>query len=125
MSSQTHETAGLPDVPALAVTGAWETVFQGAAKEALEAALPRFLMPRRWFGAKARTIRGIRIVEAIPILPEAYLILMRADYAAGEPDTYVLPMAFMAGAAAQAFSQERPAAVIATLQTGPGQRHPV
>ena len=120
MSRQTQETAGLPDVPALAVTGAWETVFQGAAKAALEAALPRFLKPRRWFGAKARTIRGIRIVEAVPILQDAYLILLRADYAAGEPDTYVLPMAFMAGAAAQAFSQERPAAVIATLQTGQG-----
>ena len=39
MSSQMHETAGLSDVPALAVTGAWETVFQDAAKEALEAAL--------------------------------------------------------------------------------------
>ena len=120
MSRQTQETAGLPDVPALAVTGAWETVFQGAAKAALEAALPRFLKPRRWFGAKARTIRGIRIVEAVPILQDAYLILLRADYAAGEPDTYVLPMAFMAGAAAQAFSQERPAAVIATLQAGQG-----
>ena len=121
MSSQMHKTAGLPDVPALAVTGAWETVFQGAAKEALEAALPRFLKHRRWFGAKARTIRGIRIVEAVPILQEAYLILMRTDYAAGEPDTYVLPMAFMAGAAAQAFSHERPAAVIATLQTDLGR----
>jgi maltose alpha-D-glucosyltransferase/alpha-amylase len=120
MSRQTHETAGLSDVPALAVTGAWETVFQGAAKEALEVTLPRFLKHRRWFGAKARTIRGIRIVEAVPILQEAYLILMRTDYAAGEPDTYMLPMAFMAGAAAQAFSQERHAAVIATLQTGQG-----
>jgi maltose alpha-D-glucosyltransferase / alpha-amylase len=120
MSRQTHETAGLLDVPVLVVTGTWETVFQRGAKEALEAALPRFLMPRRWFGAKARTMRGIRIVEAVPILQDAYLILIRAEYAAGEPDTYVLPMAFMAGAAAQAFSRERPAAVIATFQTEQG-----
>ena len=71
MSDQANQTASLPDVSALKVSGAWETVFQGAAKAALEAALPRYLMPRRWFGAKARTIRGIGIVEAIPILPEA------------------------------------------------------
>ena len=120
MSRQTHETHNLPDLPALAVTKTWETVFQGGAKDALEAALPRFLMPRRWFGAKARTIRGIRIVEAVPVLQDAYLILMRTDYAAGEPDTYVLPIAFMAGAAAHAFSQEQHAAVIATFQTGQG-----
>ena len=120
MSRETHEPAGLPDVPVLAVTGTWEIVFQRGAKEALEAALPRFLMPRRWFGAKARNIRGIRIVEVVPILQDAYLVLIRADYAAGEPDTYMLPMAFMAGAAAQAFSRERPTAVIATFQTGQG-----
>lgn len=118
MSDQANRTADLSDVPALKVSGAWETVFQGAAKAALEAALPRYLMPRRWFGAKARTIRGIGIVEAIPILPEATLVMLRVDYTAGEPDTYVLPTAYMAGAAAQALAQERPAAVIATLKAG-------
>ncbi len=118
MSDQANRTADLPNVPALKVSGAWKTVFQGAARAALEAALPQYLMPRRWFGAKARTIRGIEIVEAVPILPDAYLVMIRVDYTAGDPDTYVLPTAFAAGATAQALAQERPAAVIATLQAG-------
>ncbi len=122
MSDQANRTVDLPEVPALKVSGrgqaAWETVFQGAAKAALEAALPRYLMPRRWFGAKARTIRGIEIVEAVLILPDAYLVMIRVDYTAGEPDTYVLPTAFVSGEAAQALARERPAAVIATLQAG-------
>ncbi len=120
MPQPIHETAALPDAPALAAAGMWETVFEGAARDALEAALPRFLMPRRWFGSKARTVRNVRIIEAVPILPVAYLVLMRVDYTRGDPETYVLPIAFVAGAAAQALSQERPAAVIATLQTAQG-----
>ena len=118
MSDQANRTAPLPDVPELEVSGAWERVFEGAAVAVLEAALPQYLMPRRWFGAKTRTIRGIRVVETIPILPMAYLVLMRVDYTAGEPDTYVLPTAFMAGGAAETFRGERPAAVIAALRTG-------
>src|SRR5512137_2175615 len=111
MSDPVNSAAVLPDVPALIVPGAWETVFQGAARASLAAALPQYLMPRRWFGAKARTIRSIEIVEAVPIRPDAYLVMIRVNYAAGDPDTYVLPMAFVGGAAAQALGQERPAAV--------------
>ncbi len=118
MSQAIHGAYGMPDVPALVATGAWETIFQGAAREALEAALPRFVMPRRWFGSKARAIRAIRITETIPILPTAYLTLMQVAYVTGEPETYVLPVAFVAGAPAQALGQERPAAVIATLKAG-------
>ena len=118
MSQAMHDAADVPGVPALDVTGAWETVFRGAAREALEAALPRFVMPRRWFGSKARAIRTIRIIETIPILRTAYLTLLRFEYVSGEPETYVLPVAFVAGATAQGLGQERPAAVIATLQTG-------
>lgn len=121
MSDSANHIASMPDAPEIAVHGAWEAIFQGVARSAFEAALPQYLLPRRWFGAKTRTIRSIRVVEALPILPEAYLVLMRVEYAAGEPDTYVLPTAFMAGAAAAAFRQERPAAVIAGLRTGEGR----
>lgn len=120
MSDQPSRIAFPPDLPALEVPGAWEAIFQLPAKAALEAVLPGYLAPRRWFGAKARTIRGVRVIETIPILPTAYLVLMQVDYAAGEPDTYVLPTAFVAGVAAETFRGERPAAVIAALRTGGG-----
>lgn len=118
MSPSTHQATGIPDLPALHAPGAWDTVFQGAAREALEATLPRFVMPRRWFGAKARTIRAIQIIEALPILPTAFLTLIRVEYAEGDAEMYALPVAFATGAPAQALRQEHPAAVIAALQAG-------
>jgi maltose alpha-D-glucosyltransferase/alpha-amylase len=118
MSDSVQKTAGLPDIPAIDAPGGWETVFEDAPREALEAALPNYLMARRWFGAKARTIREIHITETIPILPAAYVALLRVAYAQGEPETYVLPMAFAAGERAQMLSRERPGALIARLQTG-------
>ncbi len=118
MSQQPPSPALPPDLPALEVSGAWETVFHAPARAALEAALPRYLTPRRWFGSKARTIRGIAIVEAVPMLPDAYLALLRVDYTAGEPETYVLPVGFATGAAARKFMAERPTGIIAALQIG-------
>lgn len=108
----------LPAVPALHTPATWETVFAGADRAALEAALPQFVLPRRWFGSKTRTIRAIRLIETLPILPDAYLALLRVTYAEGQPETYVLPVGFVAGAEAEALARERPAAVIASLQAG-------
>jgi maltose alpha-D-glucosyltransferase / alpha-amylase len=117
MSHSVHDAADLPAVAALRTAGPWESVFHGPAREALEAALPGYVAPRRWFGAKARTTRAIRIQEAIPILPSAVLALLRVEYADGAPDRYALPIGFLAGAAGHALQGERPAAVIAALQT--------
>ncbi len=110
--------ATLPNLPALEVRGTWETVLQGAARDALEAALPAFVVPRRWFGSKARAMETIRFVETIPILQTAYLTLIRIAYADGGAETYVLPLGFATGPQAQALRQDRPAAAIATLRTG-------
>lgn len=121
MSGSTPEAKALPGVPALSTSSPWDSVFHGASRETLEAALPDFVRPRRWFGAKTRAIRAIRLNETLPILPTAYLTLIQVTYAEGDPETYVLPVAFAAGAAGQALAVERPAAVIATLAAGPEQ----
>ncbi len=118
MSHVLHDTAGLPNVPALATDGGWETIFAEPARKMLEAVLPDFVTPRRWFGSKARVIRSILIVETVPILPAAYLVVLRVEYAEGTSESYVLPVGFAAGMQAQTLRQERPAAVIATLAAG-------
>lgn len=120
MSQQFQNTTFSPDLPALEVPGAWATVFQAPAKAALEAALPRYLTPRRWFGSKARTIRRIELIEAVPLLHDAYLVLIRVDYTAGESETYVLPIGFAAGSTARKYMEERPTGMIAELRTGLG-----
>lgn len=118
MTKDKAEAVGLSDIPVLQVAERWTSVFQGAACRSLEAALPRFMLPRRWFGSKARPMAGVAISEAMPILPSAYLVMLRVEYVQGEPDIYVLPIAFASGPEAEALARERPAAVIARLRAG-------
>ena len=105
------------DHPALHAHGAWETVFQGEPRAALEQLLPGYIAPRRWFGSKARTIETAQLIEIIPITQLSYLTLVKISFTAGEPETYVLPLAFVAGEQAEVLRRERPMAVIAVLRT--------
>lgn len=85
-------------LPALAVTGSWQNLLRGRDKSALERILPQYLLGRRWFGGKARSIQSVKIVEVIPIpkdSPLAQLALIRVEYADGEPEVYRLPIAFV------------------------------
>ncbi|MEO8287168.1 MAG: putative maltokinase [Chloroflexota bacterium] len=68
----------------------------GEAKMALEAALPGYLLGRRWFGGKAKQIASVEIVEAMPLRYEAdgaYIVIIQVNYRDGEPQRYVLPLA--------------------------------
>jgi maltose alpha-D-glucosyltransferase / alpha-amylase len=108
-------------VPALTVTGSWESTFRGRGKTALEAVLPYYLKPRRWFGGKARAMRSVNIIEAIPIAqarerPKFYVALLRVDYFEGEAETYVLPLAFAAGGQADQVLSEFPQAAVVRLE---------
>jgi maltose alpha-D-glucosyltransferase/alpha-amylase len=108
-------------VPTLAVTGSWESTFRGRGKAAIEAVLPHYLKPRRWFGGKARAMRSVNIIEAIPIAqgrerPKFYVTLLRVDYFEGEAETYVLPLAFAAGGRADQVLREFPQAAVVRLE---------
>ena len=76
-------------------SGGWDAVFRGAAREKLEGALPRYLATCRWFGGKARRVRAVEIVDAVP-LEASRLVVLRVSYAAGAPELYALPLAFAA-----------------------------
>jgi maltose alpha-D-glucosyltransferase/alpha-amylase len=56
--------------------------------------LPAFLPGRRWFGGKARRIRGVRVLDAIALTrrPRAFLLLLQVRYASGPPERYLLPL---------------------------------
>ena len=112
------------DVPWLtvpAVSAEWESMFEEGNKAALEAILPRFLRARRWFGGKARPIQSAEIVDVVPIhhaSPTAYVALVQVEYTEGDPETYVLLLAFAsAEAEAAAVEQHEPRAVMARLKT--------
>ena len=84
-------------LPLLTVRGSWDSLLQQRDKGSLEALLPSYIRRCRWFGGKARTIQTVEIVEAMPVLHEAplgYITLIQVTYTDGEPETYVLPLAF-------------------------------
>jgi trehalose synthase-fused probable maltokinase len=97
--------------------GGWQNIFQEPAKTDLEAILPDYITPRRWFGSKARTIQTVEIIEAIAITPAAFLTLLRITYTEGEPETYQLPLAFSGDEAATTLKRERSQAVVTKLHS--------
>jgi maltose alpha-D-glucosyltransferase/alpha-amylase len=84
-------------LPSLHVEDSWEQVFEDPGAAALERALPDYMRRQRWFRGKARAPRNAELVDAIPLgeeLDELRLLLVRVAYAEGEPETYVMPIAF-------------------------------
>ncbi len=105
-------------LPSLAVVGVWDSVFRGRSRSRLEDQLPGFLMKQRWFGGKARTIRQVAIQEAIPIRGDgktAQIVLLDVDYSDGDPERYLLPLAFSTGERAEQLARHTPQAVLARL----------
>ena len=114
----------VPAPRAITVDGDWSQVLQGKPKAALEALLPNFLRPLRWFGGKSKTIKQITLKDAVPV-PAAdaiagYLVLLQVDYVQGDPEVYSLPLAFAAGPAAARIRETSPHAVVADLATSGG-----
>ena len=87
-------------LPAFSVQSSWQNLFRGRGKTELEEILPAFFKTRRWFGGKARRIRGAEILDAIPVpvgRGTSFLTLVQVEYTEGDPDTYVVTLGFTTG----------------------------
>ena len=102
--------------------GSWDAIFYDGRQVALERVLPAYLGPRRWFGAKARRIKGVTIGEAV-LLPYAtglaYLVLATVQYTEGSAESYLLPMAFASSEQAQHLLNNLRHTVVARLSLQP------
>jgi maltose alpha-D-glucosyltransferase / alpha-amylase len=108
----------------LRVDQTWQELLQQPGQAALEAALPAYIQPRRWFGGKARGMETAQVIDRVPIAYEgaqATIALVRVSYSEGAPDTYVLPLAFAAGARAKELARDVPHVVVARVQQASGQ----
>ncbi len=74
----------------------WDAVLAGPDRKLLAAAMAEVLPTRRWFGAKTRTIRELRVLEAIPISELGRLLVVRVTFESGPDEIYQVPLAFMA-----------------------------
>src|SRR5438445_4063195 len=108
--------AGGEELPFVAAKS-WGEVFAERNRDVLSAALLRYVRSRRWFGAKTKTVNAIRIEETIPIARDAgSLVILELEYADGEPDRYLLPLAITQ--ARRADEPERTTTLIARMKDG-------
>ncbi|MBD1938624.1 maltose alpha-D-glucosyltransferase [Microcoleus sp. FACHB-68] len=108
------------ELPTLAVSGQWQNVFsQAQVKGTLESILANYLYNCRWFGGKARIVQSAHIGEVIPVSYkdlESQLVWLQVDYTQGDPQTYLLLLAYAEGEQAALIQAEMPQAVVARLQ---------
>jgi maltose alpha-D-glucosyltransferase/alpha-amylase len=99
LKPQPAPIAGTPEPPTITVAGArgWPGIFRGRARHQLEEALPAYLRSRPWFQGQLRTLKGASLRDVIPLGSDEEgprLTLVQAEYYEGEPEVYVLPLAF-------------------------------
>ena len=117
-------TSGAADssLPELAVGApGWPTVLEAPARGRLEELLVGYLRGRRWFGGKARTIRMVQLGETVRIpyaSTAAYVALVLVRYVDGDPETYVLPLAFASGDRGAQVLRDTPGVVLARVRPG-------
>ncbi len=107
-------------LPEIRITGEWDTVLLGSARERLESVLIGYIRQRRWFAGKARRLKSAQILDTIHVPGvdgAAYLVTVLVSYAEGDPDTYVVPMAYASAAEAPQIRERWPHAAIAWLRT--------
>ena len=115
--------ASAPVLPLFEVEQDWQEVLEERALRDLEAQLQEYIAPRRWFGGKTHIIKSVRVSEAIAVPSAgstAFLLFADIDYVQGDPERYLLPLAFAAGDEAAKLQLERPHLVIARLHINEG-----
>src|SRR4051812_36440189 len=100
----------------IVVNDSWEEVTEARGREALENRLPAYLHERRWFGGKSREIKSVHIRDAVQVpfgAQKAYILMLMVDYVEGDPEDYILPIAFSTGQEAEKISTSSPGLVVA------------
>jgi maltose alpha-D-glucosyltransferase/alpha-amylase len=93
----------------------FEDVFSERNRDDVGNALEAYIRSRRWFGGKARAITSLRISDTVALPRDGgYLAFVRIEYADGEPETYLLPLAITQARRAQ----EQIPTLIARLNDG-------
>jgi len=90
----THETlSGAPIVDG----GTTIEELLGAAlqRERIESLLPRWMRAQRWFAGKAREIRAVCLVAAVPVTEHSVYCVVRVQYAQGADEDYAVPMCWL------------------------------
>ncbi len=114
------------NLPVLSARDKWQGVLDARGRDALARLLPEWLVKRRWFSGKAKTIRSAAIADVVPLHDDAdstlqfSLLLVQVDYVGDLPETYLLPVGFATGDQATQMVGDNSPALIAALQVTRG-----
>ncbi|UCE03903.1 MAG: putative maltokinase [Candidatus Latescibacterota bacterium] len=83
-------------VPELQAKSAWPGLLAATEPDApICRLLAHWIQRQRWFGAKARALRRVFILDAVPLSESLSLALAEVAYVAGAPERYAIPLAWM------------------------------
>jgi maltose alpha-D-glucosyltransferase/alpha-amylase len=104
-------------IPTLNTPAELQTLLHDGERTRIEGEiLPEYIRSCRWFGAKARTLRHMRVLEQSSVSTgsdAAEFWFVEVSYLDGPNETYALPVKIASGDKARAISQSAPHAVIA------------
>ncbi len=84
-------------LPSIAIRS-FQAPFDPEAIVRLGSVLPAHVATRRWYRAKARTVRELAIEDVVQLGPQQdYLLVLKIGYEEGEPDLYILPVSATPG----------------------------
>jgi len=109
----------------LEVSGSWDEIFARKAVNNLERVMPAYLQSCRWFSGKARPIRAVKLIDAIPFATDdtaARFATWEVQYLGKTPETYFLPLTFATAERAFEIRQTNPQAVLAQLKINDADR---
>ena len=111
------ERASLFEPPVVTVSSL-EALY-GKEQSQLEEILAAYLPTRGFYRSRHRTSTRVRLESAIP-LDGVTVVLARVDFSEGDPETYLMPIAFVADSAGGKVKVKAPLSVMATLRMPSG-----
>jgi maltose alpha-D-glucosyltransferase/alpha-amylase len=117
--SALYERQGVSGGPVeLTVQGEWINAFSGRERGKLEEHLVGYMQRQRWFGGKARTIKGASFTETAPVAfdsRQACWTQVLIEYMEEDPEVYLLPLAYASGDRGEQTYHSSPNAVLARI----------
>ena len=99
----------------------WQELLEGKGLASLSKLLPSWLLQRRWFAGKAKTIQSVSISDVIPLSSDdvdsqVNLLVLLVEYADEKPDTYLMPLGYATGQLAKLLIGDNSPSLIATVK---------
>lgn len=104
-------SSGAEPLPSIAV-GSEEEVFFDSTILIMCKLIPRAIRSRPWFRRMRGTITALEPVEFIPVSTHSVMLMLRAEFSDGEPQTFLASLALATGERADALVRESSNAVL-------------